>query len=130
MSYNQAQYFFDLSLCSAARSCPVCDTTGWPTPNSRYYSDPAYCWPYEVQAINCLTEAGRPIPTYPVFPNPDPTRQQAIQRWSVDEKLWATALTQCQMTLPKPNLQDYIDDPAYLWPYVDQAMQCPGNNPA
>lgn len=99
-------------------------------PVSANYKDDSYVWPQEVQAINCLSNAGQPIPTYPVMPNPDPARQQAIQRWSVDEKLWANALTVCFATYPKPDLNDYIADPNYTWPWVEQASQCQGNSPA
>lgn len=124
---NTAQYYFDLSLYNAVSSRPPCNKSSWTTPVSANYKDDSYCWPQEVQAINCLSNAGQPIPTYPVYPNPNPARQQAISRWSVDERLWAVALTQCQMVLPKPDLDDYIASPDYVWPYVSQAKQCPGN---
>lgn len=127
---NNAQYYFDLSLYQAVRSAMECNGQKWTAPVSRNYMTDGYVWPQEVQAINCLTAAGKPIPTYPVIPNPNPARQQAISRWAVDEKLWATALTQCQISLPKPDLQSYIDSPTYVWPHVAEAKKCPANNPA
>lgn len=55
----------------------------------------------------------------PVTPTP-PTniRQEAIIRWSEAQRVYVGLVTNL-VRVPKPELDDFIKDPTYVWPYMN-----------
>ena len=114
---EQMQWQYDISLWMASSDYGA----NFPMPVS------GVVWPYEAQAIAVIQANGGTVPQPPS--PPDPARQAAIERYDVDDRLCAYALTKCFMSLPQPVLADYLDNPDYVWPYRSQAESCPGNTP-
>ena len=121
---NDAQWKYDISLWMAADDYGA----SFPMPQQAAYSDPNYIWPYEEQAILVIQKNGGTVPP-PPQPPPDPNRQAAIEAYDADCKLCDNALIHCLMSLPHPVLDDYLANPAYVWPYRDQAETCPQVTP-
>ena len=59
----------------------------------------------------------KPRPDVP--DNSNSIRQAAILRWTEAQKIY-TSLTINLVRVPKPELDDYIKDPNYVWPYMDE----------
>ena len=53
----------------------------------------------------------------PIAPMPN-TRQEAIIRWTEAEKVYVGLVTNL-VRVPKPNLDDFLKDPNYVWPYMN-----------
>jgi hypothetical protein len=58
----------------------------------------------------------KPQPITPTPPNN--SRQEAIVRWSEAEKVYVGLVTNL-VNVPKPNLDDFLKDPNYVWPYMN-----------
>ena len=60
----------------------------------------------------------KPKPDVP--DNSNSVRQAAILRWTEAQKIYVS-LTTSLVRVPKPELDDYIKDPNYVWPYMNTA---------